>query len=210
MQKNSKEYKKEKDCYSMNDFDKIRNEIENKVKVKEGLIKKRREIRIKSKETIFAIHRNERSKAEKNINELRKKVENIIKHAQFMKEGLEEFAEAILFFNAVYNNKIVSREEVFGKYDELNDSVKENITSIYLGGLSDLTGELVRFSLRSGIRGNIENIEKAKKITETIFEFLIKLDLTGELRKKFDATRWNLDKITQILFDITIKNQRDQ
>ncbi len=155
-----------------------------------------------SKKSIFAAHRQEIELAEEKLQESENIIKKISKNFSMNRakeEGsfmaaLEEYVEAKLFFNFVKNGKINKIKEI-----------KVPMES-YLGGLCDLTGELVRRAINETINKNFSEIKNIKKIINEILNELIDFDVTGYLRTKYDQARGNLKKIEQIDYEISLKN----
>ncbi len=76
----------------------------------------------------------------------------------------------------------------------------------YLMGICDLTGELGRKCVMSAIDGDIKVIKEIKKFVDSIYVEFLKMNLrNGHLRKKSDAIKWNLKKIEEVLYDLSIR-----
>lgn len=151
-----------------------------------------------SKRVIFAIHRNDMSKAKKSLKTIEKTLiqsEKTFSHNRLTREGsyracTEEYAEAKIFYNIVANQEI----------DEIPNINLEPDT--YLGGICDVTGELVRFAINKAADGKKEEAKKAKMLINDIMGELVEFDMTGYLRAKYDQAKNNLKKIEQINYEI--------
>jgi predicted translin family RNA/ssDNA-binding protein len=75
----------------------------------------------------------------------------------------------------------------------------------YLGGLCDLTGELVRRAVNRAAAGYAEEVSGIKAIIDDIMAELVAFDMTGYLRTKYDQAKGNLRKIEQISYEIKIR-----
>ena len=72
-------------------------------------------------------------------------------------------------------------------------------------GLCDLAGELARKAVTVANK-DPKIVKRIKDIIEEIFGEFLKLNLrNGELRKKSDSLKWNLNKVEEILYDINKK-----
>ncbi|MEK9152764.1 MAG: hypothetical protein AAB692_05350 [Patescibacteria group bacterium] len=155
-----------------------------------------------SKRAIFASHRDDSSGADRLLSEAAdalKKVRTLFDgRAELADEGsyraaLEEYAEA----------KLYARYLASGDVGALDD---ENIDyEIYLGGLSDLTGELVRRQMRAATDGNLDQVRKIKDMVEEIVVQLMDMDLTGYLRNKFDQAKNSLRRAEEVLYEVTLR-----
>ncbi len=195
------------------DLNELANEIKLSFEVKHKALKLNQELTVESKAIIFSIHRNEKSKAKRRL----EKLQNLLSKAlekydiTLFKDSIEEFFEAKMFFDVKYNKKLPNRNEIFD-LKSINCSQNkvirnEIINSTYAGALSDLTGELVRYAYALAFKDKIDEIYEIKDFIERIRSFLIKANLTHDLRRKFDAIKYNLDKIIQILYDLEIKRK---
>lgn len=152
-----------------------------------------------AKQAIFALHRQGFSEAEQHLQE----ANTIFVHLQKQlhkfpllacegsyRAALEEYAEAILFFQFL----------CWGTWKKLETSLLE--PSIFLGGLSDATGEMVRYAVRQATQGNKKEVEKIYGTIERVVEYLLQMDLTGSLRQKNDQAKRNLQSLERILYDM--------
>jgi len=164
---------------------------------REILINRSRIILKNSKSAIYSIHRNEISKAKSYIDDARKIIAELEKIAvkyphlgQHIDNALEEFAEASLFYGFVHDKLPTSKELGL-----------DPIT--YLAGLSDFTGELGRRAVLMAIEKNSKEVSRIRDLIDEVYGLFSMLDLrNGELRKKADAIKWNLNKVEELLYDL--------
>jgi len=155
-----------------------------------------------SKRVIFSLHRGDEKKAKESLNNIEKilrKLEDKFSLKRINEEGsykaaVEEYVEAKTFYLVLSGEKIDIFKNIKLKYDS------------YLGGLCDLTGELVRRAVNQAASGNIKEVEKIKQIISDIMAELVEFDMTGYLRTKYDQAKRNLQKIEQINYEIKIRN----
>lgn len=153
-----------------------------------------------SKRAIFSIHRNDLITASTILSSLDKKLEKMqldFGYHRLAEEGaytaaIEEYVEAKLFYLAATNQTIT-------KIPKLKISADS-----YLGGLSDVTGELVRLATNSAAAGNFEQTKTCHKLINEIMAELVQMDLTGYQRTKYDQARSNLRKIEQMAYEIKL------
>ncbi len=154
-----------------------------------------------SKRIIFALHRDDVKEAEKKFKEIEdilKKLEKKFNYKRINEEGsykaaVEEYVEAKTLYLVMKGKKI----------DKFPD-IKLGFES-YLGGICDLTGELVRRATNEASKGNLKEVEKTNGIIHDILAELVQFDMTGYLRTKYDQARGNLRKIEQISYEISIR-----
>jgi len=183
-------------------FQKIKEDLAGFQQEREVIIGASRQILQNSKKAIFAGHQGELKKAEEHlqlaeaaIDELLRKYQqdNRLRFEGSYKAGLEEYVEA-KFFVAVLKN------------EEIKEIANPTIgAEEYLGGLCDVTGELVRQAVLLATKDQIKDIERFKNIIEEIINFMLDLYLTGYLRQKFDDAKRNLQRLEQIMYDLKIK-----
>ncbi len=154
-----------------------------------------------SKRTIFSLHRGDLKKAKGELTEIEKTLQKLEKdfgHKRISKEGsyragAEEYVEAKMFYFVMAGEKV-------DKIKEINLDIGS-----YLGGLCDLTGELVRQAINQATTGNLGEVGRMKKIINEIMAELVEFDMTGYLRTKYDQAKNNLRKIEQIEYEVRIR-----
>ncbi len=156
----------------------------------------------KSKRAIFAYHRDDAqeaqellSQAEALFTQAERKFTKFpgLSHEGAYKAALEEYAEALLYGNWLTTGK-------FGKIHERAMS-----PVVYLAGLTDATGELVRYAVRQVTLGNTKEVARVHQSVTMVIEFLLDMDLTGYLRTKFDQAKKNLSRLEQMSYDLAIR-----
>lgn len=166
------------------------------------IINKSRDILQAAKESIFASHRGDYKEAtekiqlaEKILKELSKNYDkdNRLRFEGSYKAAVEEYVEAKFFYQMMKGKKI----------DEIK--VGKIGPEEYIGGLADLTGELVRQAVLQSTKKDYKNIKKYRTVTEDIVGFMLKLYITGQSRQKFDEAKRNLKRLEGILYDISIR-----
>ncbi len=184
-----------------NFINKLKKDYQNKERERIKIIVFSNNILHQSKKIIFSLQRNEIIQAQENINLLKeiiikKQKELNIKRLEqegSYKAAMEEFAEACLFSQWLENKKV-------SKIDKINIS-----HDCYLGALSDLCGEIARFSVNQAAKKEILIIEKAYQDTLEIISHLNQFNLTGPLRNKYDQACNHLRKIEQVNYDVKIR-----
>ncbi len=155
-----------------------------------------------SKRAIFALQRGDKATAKKLLSEASKlfatseagfKTFPHLKHEGSHAAALEEYAEALLF--QMYVEK--------GVLGQLEARVSD--PKVYIAGLSDATGEIVRYTLRQITEGKTDEVKHARDTVEMVIEFMMSLDLTGYLRTKFDQAKKNLRKLEEMMYDLSIR-----
>jgi predicted translin family RNA/ssDNA-binding protein len=158
-----------------------------------------------SKRVIFSLHRGDEKKAAESLKEIEDKLAYLgkkfghprLKEEGSYKAGMEEYVEAKMYYLVLTGQKI--------------DSVKGASidTESYLGGICDLTGELVRLAVNRAAEGKADEAEKARDIINEIMAELVEFDMTGYMRTKYDQARTNLRKIEQIGYELKIRGVKE-
>ncbi len=182
---------------------KIKKNLDTFQKERGKIIGSSREILQNSKKAIFALHAGKIKEAklvianaEKGLNLLNKTYnkDNRLRFEGSFKAAVEEYVEAKMFAT-VLEKKNLSELKI------------QNIgPEEYIGGLADLTGELVRQAVLQATNGNHQELKRYKIICEGVVEFLLTLYLTGHLRQKFDSSKRNLGRLEQIIYEVSIRN----
>jgi len=185
-------------------FTKLKKDYESFDVGRRIVIKNSNDILKASKQAIFALHRERIKDAEellkeaedqiKYLNDKIKSEKGLVYQGAYL-AAMEEFVEAQLFYQFIKNKKIT----------EIKDF--RIGTDSYLGGLSDLTGELVRRGVFLATKKRYEEVEECEKMIEAIVGELIQLNLMGPLRNKFDQSKNSLRKIEEIMYDLEIKRK---
>ncbi len=183
-------------------FEKIREEYSFEQNLRESLIKESRDIVFYSKKVIYNVHRNNLSDAEKDFNILRKKTLSFVKkfednNISFEKYGffnnvLQEYVEAFVFFECV-KNKTIPLKESF--YD----------SEIYLLGILDFTGELLRIAVNNAVKNKEFFLLCYNTIVFLHDEFMLFDFPNSNLRKKFDSLKYSVKKLEDIKLQLEIK-----
>jgi predicted translin family RNA/ssDNA-binding protein len=158
-----------------------------------------------AKRSIFATQRGDAAKAGREIASaaslIKKGKKLVIKHRRLESEGmwraaLEEYAEAAMYAAAMRGEKI-------GRVSELPDD-----SDIFIGALSDLTGELTRSCVLAATERNRKEVDRMSSMVREAVEFLLQMDLTGSSRQKFDQAKQNLRKIEEIAFNLSVHGEK--
>lgn len=185
------------------DFEDMRKEYHENDALREEMIKKSRDLLKISKQIIYAVHKSDMKKAKSHsekalaiLNDLKQ----IIKKAPALefsgayRSAVEEYAEAMIYQSFVKSGKIIS-------YKSLKVA-----SEIYLMGLADFTGELVRKAVFLAGKGEVDKVIKIKELVDEIYGEMIGFDLrNSDLRRKFDAVKYNLKKLEDLVLDLQIK-----
>jgi translin len=181
------------------DFGKIIEILEQEEKERENIISISRKVLRDSKVAIYNIHRENMDFAFNSLNNLKKEIDLLKSNKQNigMKEAaFQEYVEAFSFYYFIKEKRLITLVESSASHTN------------YLLGLCDLTGELMRFTVNSAIKEKYDVIEEVRELIFLIYGEFLKMDLSnGELRKKSDSIKWNLNKVDDIIFTLKTKDR---
>ena len=186
------------------EFKKLRDEMHGLDLKREEIIQTSRHIINLSKQVIYAVQRNEMKDADSAVKEIKNLVKKLRKmnmnaDTNINSVAFQEYVEAISFYEFVKNKKIPARAALGVTAED------------YLSGLCDLTGELVRKAIYDVIHKKFDEAARIKELVHDIYGEFLKLHLrNGELRKKSDAIKWNLKKLEEVMYDISMKGRNHE
>lgn len=192
------------EMFPSKNFEKIRKQLVAYSEKREEIIKASRDVLRFSKIAISSLHRNDVKEAEKHLSDAETLLKKIKASAALdvklavvgaYSAAMQEYIEAKTFFHFIKTKKLLDLDSLGAEPED------------YLMGLSDLTGELARSAVLKTISKNYPDVHLVRDFAAGIHDFFLTLDLgNGELRKKYDAIKWNLKKIEDIIYDIETKN----
>ncbi|KIJ68664.1 hypothetical protein HYDPIDRAFT_106900 [Hydnomerulius pinastri MD-312] len=213
-------------------FDQFRQELDDQNDRRERLIKASRDITNLSKKVIFLLHRimnedaqdereHSREAYERGIEKLREvqaifatiKVEVqgdlFWRHHRSVSPGLQEYIEALSFAHYLGYGTLVTFNQVQSSLSDDNGAPYFPLPKDdYLLGLSDLTGELMRFAI-SGIArkgGRARALGVCNFVRECKSDFDRYTPFVRELRKKQTVTNQSLEKIEDAVYAIVVRS----
>jgi len=182
----------------------MKRDLDKTNEVSETLYRDSRDLVGLTKKIIFALHRGDKGEAERltpDMEKLKKKMQATVKgngnlryHMSYA-IGMQEYVEAAGYVSFVKHKRIPTKKQLGVSSEE------------YLSGLCDLTGELVRKSVDLAINGNIREVEEIKEFLEEFYSLLLEVNPYGDLRKKADQARWNLNKLEDVVYDNKIRKR---
>ncbi len=160
-----------------------------------------------AKQSIFASHRDDLKESAKLLQDAEKAFaameEYFKKDSDLKSEGsylasLEEYVEAKFFLEYLVGGKIDYLEVGFPiGYDE------------YLSGICDLTGELTRRAVILAGEGKFKDVSDIRDVVQNIIGEIIKFDLVGKMRVKYDEAKRNLKRLEEIVYDLKIRGFKE-
>ncbi|TBU34981.1 Translin [Dichomitus squalens] len=211
-------------------FDQFREELDDHNDRRERLIKSSRDVTNLSKKVIFLLHRtmtedvgeaDDRTLGSRAASRARGKLKEIQslfagmrpelsgdKYARYQRNvspGLQEYIEALSFAHYLEHRALISYEEVQRSLCD-DDGTPYFPLSLedYLLGLSDLTGELMRFAIASiSRRGGRQKANDVCHFVRDYFEGLT--PYFRDLRKKQAVTGQSLEKIEDAAYAVAVR-----
>lgn len=186
-------------------FTAMRNQLEQFDSMREDLIKISRDILKMSKASIYEIHRSKLSEANSLLQDAKKHISKVnlmlkkdpcLSDVGAYAEALEEYVEACCYYGFIQNKKLPTAKQ-------LGVDIH-----IYLPGLCDLVGELVRKAINSSINNDFEAATVIKAFVSDIYEELMMFDFRNTpARRKFDSIKYGLEKLENLILDLKLKNR---
>jgi translin len=170
--------------------ERIREEFEARNKARDQALVQARLLTRHSAHTIRAIHRNEATQAQENLDQARLLVEGLKKdlagypdlfYAGYTQDAIKEFAEASITVALIQNKPLPTPDEL------------EVECATYINGLAEVTGELRRRCLDILRQGYSQEAERLLSCMDDIYAVLVTLDypdaITNGLRRQTDVIR---------------------
>jgi len=183
-------------------FEKMAKQYASAAEARRQVIAKSNDALNRSKRAIFAFHRDDvaggktlLAQASEILSSCEKLTSDFLDQEQegAFHAALEEYAEAQLFGGYLES----------GMLEKADAHASRPV--VYLGALSDATGEIVRHALREATKGNRDAVEQAYATVEMVISFLYTMDLTGYLRTKFDQAKKNLRQLEQMRYELSLR-----
>jgi predicted translin family RNA/ssDNA-binding protein len=172
------------------DFREIEEYLVKEDEKREELIQTSRQIIKESKVIIYALQRG--GSVELSTIKSLMAVLHVKSGEGIAKVAVQEYVEALAFEYYIKNKTLIPLEEL--------DVSVEN----YLLGLCDLIGELVRLAVKKAIQKEKQEVLDITAFVEELWGAFLRLNLrNGELRKKSDSIKWNLQKLENLALDVS-------
>lgn len=185
-------------------FGKVREELLSYAEKRREVIKMTGDAQHLAKRAIFALQRDDTSEAKQcltdaenlllTVNKKYQKDQRLFNEGSY-RAGLEEFAEAALF-NQFLMGKSIGEIKGF-KIDP----------DLYISGLADVPGEILRYAIKSATERNFLMVKKCYDVAEKIISEMVDMDLTGYNRQKFDQAKGALNKLQQVVYEVSLQQK---
>mmetsp|Transcript_16242 Transcript_16242/g.18266 ORF Transcript_16242/g.18266 Transcript_16242/m.18266 type:complete len:231 (+) Transcript_16242:160-852(+) len=185
------------------DFARMVDNFKEVDQLREKVIKQSRDVLKSSKFAIFALHRGDFTGSKKLLTEAKVAIDKIVEllsEKPSQRQGsfsnaLEEYIEATLFYHYLVDGYLLPSSQL-----DTHVSDEE-----YLAGVIDFTGELGRYAVAKATKRDTKAVEECRNLCDLLMEQLLNFDFrNGSLRKKYDAVKYNLKKMEQILYELSL------
>lgn len=183
----------------------LRERFQEFIAARRDVIAKASEAQHAAKGAIFALQRGSTEEASGKLKQSEIMLSTLTKKykgdKKILSEGalvaaIEEYVEANLFYQFIASGNIGKITAV-----ALEDES-------YLAGLCDVPGELYRYAIRAATNRDIDLVKKCAEAANEIIGELIQFNLTSYLRTKFDQAKQAAQKIEQVVYEVSLKNER--
>ena len=187
------------------DIEKLRGYFEEYEQKRDEVLDLSRRINKESKVIIYSTIRGDRKGAEESlkkiremVEEMRRYVEETPKFLKYAENSYQEYAEAEIFYSYIFEGRIPTWEDL---------RIPEES---YVAGLMDFTGELLRKSVEEMIKDNVQFALKAKELMGEIYRSMLEMNFKNfDLRKKVDYVAGNMNRLTDYIFQKTVRGKMD-
>jgi len=189
--------------------------MERRDELRERLIKRCRDGQKAAKQSIFALHRNDKKRAEKLIDECEECIKNdllpIVEEEPRLRYGsfsnvLEELVEARLLYAWLFG-KDGNDECPSGTMLTITDFAIHLEPEDYLGGICDLTGEVGRFAVQRGTARDTKGVQMCLEANLSVLlslQSLSRFPSGGGLGKKMDPLRRSVEKLERMKYEMSL------
>ena len=184
------------------EFKQLKVELEIYDAARDTIIKESRDITKFSKQAIYSLHRNDAKTAKQQLSDAEKIIVKLLKSIKAdptlrtggFSASLEEYTEAKAFLQFLEKGTLIACKEL--KFVDAEE---------YLLGLCDFTGELMRHAVISATNRDSKKVKQVRDMIEAIYGQFVQFDFrNSELRKKYDSIKYNLQKVENVLYDISM------
>jgi len=191
----------------------------------EAIFKQSRDITVDSKRLIFSIHRLfDQKDKEAGLAQIHASLNNILKQwnkmASLLKDvkdpslfqrafspGLQEFIEALCFLSVLESSYIPTCDEILEK--TCFKSCKETMFIEVLLGITDISGEIMRFVTNMVSKGRSEYNLQARNVLQLMYYEYIQISphIHRELNKKIHQHKGSMLKVEILCYADVIKKE---
>ncbi len=183
-------------------FQTVREELLSYAEKRREVIKSSGDAQHQAKRAIFALQRDDRPEAKKCLDTASELLMGLNKRyhksPELFEEGsyrasLEEYVEAWLFHEYLEGRDM-------GPVNGLTVD-----PDLYVSGLADVPGEMLRYAIKAATERDFMMVKKCYQAAEMIVSEMVDMDLTGYNRQKFDQAKQALNKLQQVVYEVSLK-----
>jgi predicted translin family RNA/ssDNA-binding protein len=190
------------------DLQRYRDELAAYDQARDQVIRQSRTVLSSAKKLIYALHRNEDvAKQHKELLASFAVLQKITTDAEQPKklqaegayhEAAQEYAEACIYY------------DVLKDADTIRSATELSLdTEDYLIGLCDVSGEMVRRAVNAVIDGRRGEANRIRTLVSDWYTQMLGFDLrNSHLRKKVDGMKYAVQKIEDVIYDLSVKGRR--
>lgn len=187
------------------DLNRLKTYFETYEEKRDEVLDLSRRINKESKVIIYSTIRDDREGAEASLQKIREMVELMRKYVEetpkflkYAENSYQEYAEAEIFYSYIFEGRIPTWEDL---------RIPEES---YVAGLMDFTGELLRKSVEEMIKDNVQFAIKAKELMGEIYRSMLEMNFKNfDLRKKVDYVAGNMNRLTDYIFQKTVRGKME-
>jgi len=195
----------------------LRLRMEHRDELREKIIKKCRDGQKAAKQAIFALHRNDRDRAEQLMLQCETSITEellpIVNEEPGLRYGsfanvMEEYAEAKLFHAWLFGKDGTAAVTVGTPSGEImlpGDFSIHLEPEEYLGGICDLTGEVGRYAVQRGTARDASAVTLTSHTNKSILTALQTMETVPKnIGKKMDQLRRSVEKLERMLYEMSL------
>ncbi|GLC37826.1 hypothetical protein PLESTB_001480600 [Pleodorina starrii] len=187
---------------TVSDWDKLGQHLASYDEMREGVIKKCRDVQKLAKQAVYSLHRGDVEGAAKQLTKAEslagEMLPTISRHpalrAGSYSAAIEEYVEARAFGCFLSEGRLI-------RSDELPLAEPEE----FLGGVLDFTGELNRYAIARATVRDKAAVQRCRDLVDALMGRFLQFDLrNGSLRKKYDSLKYTLKKMESTLYELAL------
>jgi len=204
----------------------IKVRMEHRDELRERLIKKCRDGQKAAKQSIYALHRGDRAKAEQLLQQCKTSIQEqllpIVQEEPPLRAGsfanvVEEYVEAKLFAVWLHGDSPMEQDSNDSSSSSSNkpscvfltpqDFAKDLMPlepDEYVGGLCDLTGEIGRYAVKCGTERDVESVKLCLQANSNIAKAIEMMERTPGYNKKVGAVWQSINKLERMLYEMSL------
>ncbi|KAJ3371173.1 hypothetical protein GGF31_003596 [Allomyces arbusculus] len=196
---------------------------------REAVIKQSREITRESKKLIVMLHRHDpkvafvesemaafpaaKAKVLQMLSKLAsqfKSRQEFHRYSSNVKHCIQEFLEAVAFHYFMEFRRMIPFDDARLLLESLGLQL---MPQDYIMGISDVSGEVMRFATNAATKGNTEWVEASRAYLQDFYHACLSLDASfneNDMNRKIDTTRESVLKVERLAYDLAIRQSEQK